>query len=169
MRKRRQKASGDVRSLGFPPIPLLGSLIRGTKLLNILPLGPPSLTGTVSENEPGSSHIDSAVRFPYSGYGNSPWTRPRTCAYRAYARGSATGYRFPSGPPTGEMIRRAHDFPDFRMFRRRCVDVHVLRLDGMLPIEERLKRVGEFAELTRNRSIPSRDMAWLPESTLSAA
>ena len=54
----------------MPLILLLRSLIRGTKLLNILLFCSPSLTKTVSENELSSSHMDSAVRLLYSGWRN---------------------------------------------------------------------------------------------------
>ena len=46
-----------------------------------------------------------------------------------------------------EMIHHVHEFLNSRMFRRWCVDLPVLRLDGMLPIGEQMKRVDGFVGL----------------------
>ncbi len=52
-----------------------------------------------------------------------------------------------------EIIRHVHKFLNSRMFRRWCVDLPVLRLDGMLPIGEQMKRADGFMGLASVCSI----------------
>jgi len=69
------------------------------------------------------------------------------CVSRIRA-GKYDGIPFPVRTSEEDMIRHVHDFLDSRMFRRWCVDLPVLRLDGMLPIGEQVKRVEEFSGLS---------------------
>ncbi|MBE6513680.1 MAG: hypothetical protein E7Z69_00905 [Thermoplasmata archaeon] len=72
---------------------------------------------------------------------------PEDVCVSCICEGKYDGIPFPFSETGEEYIRRTHEFLRSRTFRRWCVDIPVLWVDGMLPLEEQARAVEEFAGL----------------------